>query len=58
MFWSIFGRNRFLRSTVGVEKVHFLQNSQNLGDGKSLGKPRKSFVEVPIAKFFRAFSGE
>ena len=43
---------------VGVEKVHFLQNSQNLGDGKCLGKPRKSFVEVPIAKFFRAFSGE
>jgi hypothetical protein len=47
-----------LKTGVGVEKVHFLQNSQKLGDGKCLGKPRKSFVEVPIAKFFRAFSGE
>jgi hypothetical protein len=43
---------------VGVEKVHFPQNSQNLGDGKCLGKPRKSFVGLPIAKFFRAFSGD
>ena len=43
---------------VAVEKVHFLQNSQNLGDGKCLGKPRKSFVGLPIAKFFRAFSSE
>jgi hypothetical protein len=43
---------------VGVEKVHFPQNSQDLGDGKCLGKPRKSFVGLPIAKFFRAFSGD
>jgi hypothetical protein len=43
---------------VGVEKVHFPQNSQNLGEGKCLGKPRKSFVGLPIAKFFRAFSGD
>jgi hypothetical protein len=38
---------------VGVEKVHFPQNSQNLGDGKCLRKPRKSFVGLPSAKFFR-----
>ena len=29
---------------VGVEKVHFPQNSENLADRKCLGKPRKSFV--------------
>jgi hypothetical protein len=46
------------KNRVGVEKVHFLQNSPNLGDGKCLGEPRKSFVGLPIAKFFRAFSGE
>jgi hypothetical protein len=49
---------RLAKHPVGVEKVHFLQNSPNLGDGKCLGKPRKSFVELPIAKFFRASSGE
>jgi hypothetical protein len=51
-------RRKVAITPVAVEKVHFLQNSQNLGDGKCLGKPRKSFVAVPIAKFFRAFSGE
>jgi hypothetical protein len=47
-----------MQTGVGVEKVHFPQNSQNLGDGKCLGKSRKSFVGLPIAKFFRAFSGD
>jgi hypothetical protein len=41
------------KTGVGVEKVHFPQNSQNLGDRKCLGKPRKSFVGLPSAKFFR-----
>jgi hypothetical protein len=40
---------------VGVEEIHFLQNRQNLGDGKCLGKARKSFVELPIEKFFGPF---
>jgi hypothetical protein len=48
----------FQHPPVGVEKVRFLQNSGILGDGKCLGKPRKPFVGLPIAKFFRAFSGE
>jgi hypothetical protein len=43
---------------VGVEKVHFPQNSQNLGDGKCLGKPRKSFVGLPNCKVFSGFSGD
>jgi hypothetical protein len=34
---------------VGVEKVHFPQNNEKLGDGKCLGKPRKSFVGHPNA---------
>ncbi len=41
-----------------AEATEFLQNSPNLGDGKCLEKPRKSFVELPIAKFFRASSRE
>jgi hypothetical protein len=45
-------------SVVGVEKVHFPQNSQNLGDRKSLGKPRKSFVWHPGAILFRQFPGK
>jgi len=48
----------FNTHAVCVEKVHFLQNRQNLGDGKCLGKPRKSFAGLRIAKFFQAFSGE
>jgi hypothetical protein len=43
---------------VGVEKVPFSQNSRNLGDRKCLGKLKKSFVGLPIAKFFRAFFSE
>jgi hypothetical protein len=43
---------------VGVEKLHFRQNSENLGDRKCLGKPRTSFVGHPSAKFFQPFSDE
>jgi hypothetical protein len=39
---------------VAVEKLHFSQNSDNLRDRKCLGKSRKSFVELPGAKFFRS----
>jgi hypothetical protein len=38
---------------VAVEKLHFRQNSENLGDPKCPGKPRTSFVGLPIAKFFQ-----
>ena len=40
---------------MGVEKVHFLQNSQDLGDGKCLEKPRKSFVGFLAQSFFGHF---
>jgi hypothetical protein len=43
---------------VGVEKVHFSQNSQNLGDRKCLGKLRKSFVGHPSAILFLRISRE
>jgi hypothetical protein len=43
---------------VGVEKLHFRQNSENLGDRKCLGKPRTSFVGHPSAKFLQPFSDE
>jgi hypothetical protein len=43
---------------VGVEKVHFSQNSENLGDRKCLGKPRKSFVGHPSAILFLRISLE
>jgi hypothetical protein len=59
------GQDKFLsalpRPQAGpfaVEKLHFLQNTRNLGDRKCLGKSRKSFVGLPNAKFFRPFSGE
>jgi hypothetical protein len=42
---------------VAVEKVHFLQNSEKLGDRKCLGKRRKSFVGHPGAIFFANFAG-
>jgi hypothetical protein len=45
-------------SGVGVEKVPFSRNSENLEDRKCLAKLRKSFVGLPNAKFFRPFSGE
>jgi hypothetical protein len=34
-------------SAKRFERVHFSQNSRNLGDRKCLGKPRKSFVGHP-----------
>jgi hypothetical protein len=43
---------------VAVEKVHFSQNSRNLGDRKCLGKPRKSFVGHPNAILFLRISRE
>jgi hypothetical protein len=43
---------------VGVEKVHFPQNSKNLGDRKCLGKLRKSFVGHPDAILFLLISRE
>src|ERR1035437_4461560 len=47
-----------VKSPVGVEKVHFSQNSRNLGDRKCLGKPRKSFVGHPNAILFLRISRE
>ena len=41
-----------------VEKLHFLQNSKNLGDRKCLGKLRKSFVEHPDTILFSRISRE
>jgi hypothetical protein len=41
---------------VAVEKLHFRQNSENLGDTKCPGKPGTSFVGLSIAKFFSQFS--
>jgi hypothetical protein len=47
-----------LKSGVGVEKIHFPQDSQNLGDRKCLGKPRESFVGHPDAFLFLRISRE
>jgi len=41
-----------------VEKLHFLQNSKNLGDRKCLGKLRKSFVGHPDTILFSRISRE
>jgi hypothetical protein len=43
---------------VAVEKLHFLQNSKNLGDRKCLGKLRKSFVGHPDTILFSRISRE
>jgi hypothetical protein len=43
---------------VGVEKVRFSRNSENLGDRKCLGKPRKSFLGHPSAILFSRISLE
>ena len=40
------------KSGVGVEKVHFSQNNEELGDRKCLGKSRESFVVHPNAILF------
>jgi hypothetical protein len=42
---------------VAVEKLHFPQNNEKLGDRKCLGKRRKSFVGHPDAILFREFHG-
>jgi hypothetical protein len=47
-----------LRTRVAVEKLAFLEESQNLGDRKSLGEVEKSFVELPDAKQFLRILGE
>src|SRR5216683_7993545 len=47
-----------VESGVGVEKSPFPQNSQNLGDRKCLGKPRKSFVGDADAILFLRISRE
>jgi hypothetical protein len=52
------GSRSLTKTGVAVEKVLFSQNSRILGDRKCLPKRRSSFVELPIAKFFRPFSGE
>src|SRR2546425_13322998 len=41
---------------MAVEKLHFLQNSKNLGDRKCLGKLRKSFVGHPDTILFSRIS--
>ena len=41
-----------------VEKVHFPQNSHNLGDRKCLEKLRKPFVALPDAILFANFAGK
>jgi hypothetical protein len=43
---------------VGVEKVHFRQNTENFGDRKRLGKRRKSFLGHPNAILFWPISRE
>jgi hypothetical protein len=59
------GQDKFLsalpRPPAGpyaVEKLHFLQNSKNLGDRKCLGKLRKSFVGHPDKILFSRISLE
>jgi hypothetical protein len=47
-----------LLTGVAVEKLHFLQNSNNLGDRKCLGKLRKSFVGHPDTILFLRISRE
>jgi hypothetical protein len=41
-----------VKNRVGVEKVRFSQNSQNLRDRKCLPEVRTSLVGLPNAKFF------
>jgi hypothetical protein len=48
--------SQLLLTGVAVEKLHFPQNSEKLGDRKCPGKLRESFVGLPSAKFFAQFS--
>ena len=43
---------------VGVEKLRFSQDTENLGGRKCLGKPRKSFGGHPDAILFCRISRE
>src|SRR2546430_16283232 len=54
--WLLTVSRYLAKSGVGVEKVHFPQNSENLGDRKCLGKSRKSFVGHPDAILFLRIS--
>jgi hypothetical protein len=47
-----------LINPVAVEKLAFLEESQNWGDRKCLGQVKKSFVELPDAKQFLRILGE
>jgi len=51
-------RRKLVLTPVAVEKLHFLQNSKNLGDRKCLGKLRKSFVGHPDTILFSRISRE
>jgi hypothetical protein len=47
-----------VKSPVAVEKLHFRQNTENLGDRKCPGKPRTAFVGHPDAISFLRISRE
>jgi hypothetical protein len=47
-----------LINPVAVEKLVFLEESQNLGDRKCLGEVEKSLVELSDAKQFLRVLGE
>jgi hypothetical protein len=51
-------RSQLLLTGVAVEKLHFRQNTENLGDRKCLGKPRTSFLGHPDAILFLRISRE
>jgi hypothetical protein len=46
------------KTGVAVEKVHFLQNSEKLGDRECIGKRRTSFVGHHDAILFLRISRE
>jgi hypothetical protein len=47
-----------MKPGVAVEKLHFRQNTENLGDRKCPGKPRTAFVGHPDAISFLRISPE
>ena len=46
------------KTSEAVEKVGFSEEGGNLGDGKYLGEPRKSSVELPGAIQFLQISSQ
>jgi hypothetical protein len=56
--WKVADHRQLTLSGVAVEKLHFRQNSENLGDRKCLGKPRTSFLGHPDAILFLRISRE